>query len=62
MERLQRLFAGLSQDEKAQDLVEYALLAAFIAVATGAFLPPVAENISIIFSKMICVISNASIQ
>ncbi len=62
MQKLQRFFFSISQDEKAQDLVEYALLAAFIAVATGAFLPPVAENISIIFSKMICVISNASIQ
>ena len=62
MQKLQRFFFSISQDEKAQDLVEYALLAAFVAVATGAFLPPVANNISIIFSKMISVISNASIQ
>ena len=62
MQRLQRFFFGLSQDQKAQDLVEYALLASFIAVATGAFLPPVANSISVIFSKMISVISNVSIQ
>ena len=62
MQRLQRFFLRLSQDEKAQDMVEYALLAAFVAVAAGAFLPPVANSISIIFSKMISVISNASVQ
>ena len=62
MQRLQRFFLRLSQDEKAQDMVEYALLAAFVAVAAGAFLPPIADSISIIFSKMTSVISNASIQ
>ena len=43
MGRLYRLFLGLVRDEKAQDMVEYALLAGFIAVAAGAFLPPVAK-------------------
>ncbi len=62
MQRLQRFFFGLSQDQKAQDLVEYALLAGFIAVATGAFLPPVANSISVIFSKMVSVVSNVSLQ
>ena len=62
MQRLQRFFLRLSQDEKAQDMVEYALLAAFVAVAAGAFLPPIADNISIIFSKMTSVLSNASVQ
>ena len=62
MKKLQRFFLGLSQDEEAQDMVEYALLAGFIAVAAGAFLPPIANGISVIFSKMTSVISNASIQ
>ena len=62
MKKLQRFFLGLSQDEKAQDMVEYALLASFIAVAAGALLPPVANNISMIFSKMTSIISNASLQ
>ncbi len=35
-----------------QDLIEYALLAGFVAVACGAAFPPVAGNISIIFSKI----------
>ena len=62
MQRLQRFFLGLSQDEKAQDMVEYALLAGFIAVAAGALLPPIANGISIIFSKMTSVTSNAPLQ
>lgn len=35
-----------------QDLIEYALLAGFVAVAAGATFPPVASNISTIFSKI----------
>ncbi len=42
----------LISDDRAQDMVEYALLAGFIAVAAGATLPPVASAISTIFSKM----------
>ena len=62
MGRLYRLFLGLVRDEKAQDMVEYALLAGFIAVAAGAFLPPVANGISIIFSKMTSLVNNAALQ
>ena len=62
MERLERFFLRLGQDEKGQDLVEYALLASFVAVAAGAFLPPVAESISVIFSKMTSVISNVALR
>ncbi len=39
-------------DTRGQDMVEYALLAGFIAVAAGAVFPPVADSISIIFSKI----------
>jgi len=42
-------------DESGQDMVEYALLAAFIAVAAGATIPPLADNISIIFSKLVSI-------
>ena len=62
MGRLYRLFLGLVRDEKAQDMVEYALLAGFIAVAAGAFLPPVANGISFIFSKMTSLVNNAALQ
>lgn len=54
--------AQLRDDETAQDMVEYALLAGFIAVAAGAVLPPIADGISIIFSKMGSLVSNAALQ
>ena len=60
--RVSLFIRQLSQDEKGQDLVEYALLAAFIAVAAGAFLPPVADSISVIFSKMKSTVNNAAQQ
>lgn len=39
-------------DTHGQDMVEYALLAGFVAVVVGAAFPPVHENISTIFSKL----------
>ena len=36
----------------AQDLIEYALMAGFVAVAAGAIMPGVASKISVIFSKV----------
>lgn len=50
----------LITDEKAQDMVEYALLAGFIAVAAGAMLPAVSTSISTIFSKMMSLTSVAA--
>ena len=58
--KLYHLILKLARDERAQDLVEYALLVGFIAVAAGAFMPPVADSISIIFSKMRSVTQNMS--
>jgi pilus assembly protein Flp/PilA len=51
---------ALSRDKKGQDLVEYALLAGFIAVAAGALLPGISTSISTIFSKMASVLTNAA--
>lgn len=50
----------LWRDTAAQDLVEYALLAGFVAVAAGALLPGVSASISTIFSKMGSVLSAAA--
>jgi pilus assembly protein Flp/PilA len=47
------------RDTRGQDLVEYALLAGFIAVAAGAILPNISGSISTIFSKMASVLVNA---
>jgi pilus assembly protein Flp/PilA len=49
----------LRSDKRGQDLVEYALLAGFIAVAAGAVLPNISGSISTIFSKMASVLVNA---
>jgi Flp pilus assembly pilin Flp len=59
---LGKFLFGLVRDEKAQDMVEYALLAGFIAVSAGAFLPPIANSISVIFSKMTSLVNNMSLR
>lgn len=40
------------KETRAQDLIEYALMAGFVAVAAGAIMPGVADQISVIFSKV----------
>ena len=50
------------KDTKGQDLIEYALMAGFVAVAAGAIMPGVATSISTIFSKISSVMSNAATQ
>ena len=45
-----------------QDLIEYALMAGFVAVAAGAIMPGVASSISTIFSKVASVMTIASTQ
>jgi len=62
MNKLYSLMVRFVKDERAQDMVEYALLAGFIAVAAGAILPGISNNISIIFSKMASLVGNASSQ
>jgi pilus assembly protein Flp/PilA len=48
------------KDTRGQDLIEYALMAGFVAVAAGAIMPGVASSISQIFSKVASVMTNAS--
>ena len=62
MSKLYGSLLRLVRDERGQDMVEYALLAGFIAVAAGALLPPIADSISIIFSKMGSIVANAALQ
>ena len=50
------------KDTRGQDLIEYALMAGFVAVAAGAIMPGVATSISTIFSKISSVLTNASNQ
>jgi Flp pilus assembly pilin Flp len=50
------------KDRRGQDLIEYALMAGFVAVAAGAIMPGVATSISTIFSKIASVMSAAATQ
>jgi Flp pilus assembly pilin Flp len=50
------------KDTRGQDLIEYALMAGFVAVAAGAVMPSVASSISTIFSKVASVMAVASTQ
>jgi len=45
-----------------QDLIEYALMAGFLAVAAGAVMPGVDSSISTIFSQVASVMTLASTQ
>jgi Flp pilus assembly pilin Flp len=50
------------KDTRGQDLIEYALMAGFVAVAAGAIMPGVSTNISRIFSKVGSVMTAAASQ
>ncbi len=52
--------AVLWKDTRGQDLVEYALLAGFVAVAAGALLPGISSSVSKVFSRMGSVLTAAS--
>ncbi|MCC7499828.1 MAG: Flp family type IVb pilin [Bryobacterales bacterium] len=43
----------LAMDTRGQDMIEYALMAATVAIAAGAILPPVTPAVSTIFSKIV---------
>lgn len=48
------------KDRRGQDLIEYALMAGFVAVAAGAIMPNVASSISTIFSSIASVMTAAA--
>jgi pilus assembly protein Flp/PilA len=50
------------KDTRGQDLIEYALMAGFVAVAAGAIMPGIATSISTIFSKVAVVLNSAATQ
>ncbi len=50
----------LIDETEAQDMVEYALLAGFVAVAAGALLPGISTSVSTIFSRMGSVLTAAA--
>jgi pilus assembly protein Flp/PilA len=62
MTRITNLLLKLKvwKDTQGQDLIEYALMAGFVAVAAGAIMPGVSSSISTIFSKVSSVMANAA--
>jgi pilus assembly protein Flp/PilA len=64
MKKMRNLFlmARVWKDTRGQDLIEYALMAGFVAVAAGAIMPNVATSISTIFSKISSVMAAAANQ
>ena len=54
MQRLINLVINMKvwKDTRGQDLIEYALMAGFVAVAAGAIMPGVASSINVIFSQV----------
>jgi len=50
----------LRQEVKGQDLIEYALMAGFVAVAAGALMPNIASSISTVFSKISSILADAA--
>ena len=53
---------GLWKRTLGQDLIEYALMAGFVAVSAGAIMPGIATSISRIFSSVASAMSRAATQ
>jgi pilus assembly protein Flp/PilA len=56
---MRHLLLRIWRDRRGQDLIEYALMAGFVAVSAGAIMPGVAGSVSTIFSKVASVMSSA---
>jgi pilus assembly protein Flp/PilA len=57
---MKTLWRDFSKDERGQDLIEYALMAGFVAVAAGAVLPNISSSISTVFSKIQSLLTSAA--
>lgn len=62
MKRLIQAVIGMKiwKEKRGQDLIEYALMAGFVAVAAGALMPTVSSSISTVFSKISSVMAGAA--
>lgn len=57
---MKKLLKRFYRDERGQDLIEYALMAGFVAVAAGALMPNVSNSISTVFEKIQSLLANAA--
>ena len=62
MKKLTKVILAMKiwRDKQGQDLIEYALMAGFVAVAAGALMPTVSTSISTVFSKISSVMAAAA--
>jgi Flp pilus assembly pilin Flp len=58
---LRKLIRNSLRDNKGQDLIEYALMAGFVAVTAGAIMPGVSVSIRMIFSQIASVMTQDSL-
>jgi pilus assembly protein Flp/PilA len=58
--KLCTLVMGLARDAQGQDLIEYALMAGFVAVAAAASMPNINGTLSTVFSKVSSVMTVAA--
>jgi len=59
-QKMKNVVLNIWNDDRGQDLIEYALMAGFVAVAAGAIMPQVSQNLSQIFSKVSSVMTSAN--
>ena len=57
---MKQLLTRFWKDDQAQDLIEYALMAGFVAVAAGALMPNISSSISTVFSKIQSLLADAA--
>ena len=57
---MKQLLLAFCRDDQGQDLIEYALMAGFVAVAAGALMPNVSSSISSVFSQIQSLLANAA--
>jgi pilus assembly protein Flp/PilA len=60
MKHLKHIAKTFWKDDQGQDLIEYALMAGFVAVAAGALMPSVATSINAIFTKVQSLLTSAA--
>jgi hypothetical protein len=60
--RLSISFAKLRSDPRAQDLIEFASMAGFLAVTVGTVLPGAASSISSLFSQIAAAGGNRHVE
>ena len=57
---MKQLLSAFWKGDPGQDLIEYALMAGFVAVAAGALMPNVSSSISTVFSEIQSLLANAA--